>query len=64
MQIVHFPAQFPHTGRFRDLSAVIYGRSEASSFYRLAVRVTGKRVVQSFQTFAEAKREAAGGDAG
>jgi len=50
--------KFPHTVHFRKLTATIYGRSEAYPFYRLAVRVAGKRVMRSFQTFTEAKREA------
>jgi integrase len=50
--------KFPHTVRFRTLTATIYGRSDAYPFYRLAVRVAGKRVVRSFQTFADAKAEA------
>ena len=46
--------RFPHTVRFRSMKAVIYGHSEAYPFYRLALRVGGKRVVRSFQTFEEA----------
>ena len=50
--------KFPHTISFRSLTAKIYGRSEAYPFYRVAIRVAGKRVVRSFATFAEAKKEA------
>jgi hypothetical protein len=50
--------KFPHTIRFRSETAKIYGRSEAYPFYRLAMRVAGKRVIRSFATFAEAKSEA------
>ena len=50
--------KFPHTIRFRTLTATIYGKSAAYPFYRMAVRVAGKRVVRSFQTFTDAKREA------
>ncbi len=49
---------FPHTVRFRTLTATIYGRSAGYQFYRMAVRVAGKRVVRSFQTFTQAKAEA------
>jgi hypothetical protein len=50
--------KFPHPGRFRTLAGVIYGKSESYPFYRMAVRVAGKRVVRSFQTFTDAKTEA------
>ena len=50
--------KFPHTVRFRSLTAKIYGRSEAYPFYRMSLRVAGKRVLRSFQTFKEAKRQA------
>ena len=45
--------KFPHTVGFRKLTATIYGRSEAYPFYRMAVRVAGKRIARSFQTFAK-----------
>jgi len=55
--------KFPHTVGFRKLTATIYGRSEAYPFYRMAVRVAGKRIARSFQTFAEAKlRQTAAGN--
>ena len=50
--------KFPHTVRFCSLLVKIYGRSDAYPFYRLSIRVAGKRVLRSFQTFKEAKREA------
>jgi hypothetical protein len=49
--------KFPHPIRFRSFTAKIYGRSEAYPFYRLALRVAGKRVLRSFPSFAEAKQE-------
>jgi integrase len=50
--------KFPHIVHFRTLTATIYGKSAAYPFYRMAVRVAGKRVVRSFGTFADAKAEA------
>ena len=50
--------KFPHTVRFRALTAKIYGRKANYPFYRLAVRVAGKRIVRSFATFKETKAEA------
>jgi hypothetical protein len=32
--------KFPHNIRFRNLTATIYGRSEAYPFYRMVLRVT------------------------
>ena len=46
--------RFPHTIRFRTLTAKIYGKSANYPFYRLALRVAGKRAVRSFATFKEA----------
>lgn len=50
--------RFPHTIKFRDQKAVIYGKSASYPFYRLAFRADGKRFLRSFGTFAEAKEEA------
>jgi integrase len=50
--------KFPHIVRFRTLTATIYGRTANYPFYRLAVKVAGKRLVRSFQKFTEAKSEA------
>ena len=50
--------KFPYTVRFRTLTAKIYGKSVSYPFYRLAVRVAGKRAMRSFAIFKEAKAEA------
>ena len=50
--------KFPLIVPFRKFTATIYGKSAAYPFYRMAVTVAGKRIVRSFRTFTEAKREA------
>jgi hypothetical protein len=50
--------KFPVTVRHRKAEAKIYGKKPAYPFYRLAWRANGKRMLQSFATYGEA-REAA-----
>ena len=50
--------KFPLIVPFRKFTATIYSKSAAYPFYRMAVTVAGKRIVRSFRTFTEAKREA------
>jgi integrase len=50
--------RFPKRIRHRRAEAVIYGKSKAYPFYRLAYRVNGRRRMASFATYSEAKGEA------
>ncbi|MBE0539784.1 MAG: hypothetical protein IH623_00145 [Verrucomicrobia bacterium] len=51
--------KFPHTVRFRSHTAKVYAKSPKYLFYRMAVKVAGeKRVLQSFQSFGQAKAAA------
>jgi integrase len=50
---VRFPMRIKHRGQ---VFATIYGKSKAYPAYRLAWRVTGKRRMERFQTYSEAKR--------
>lgn len=50
--------KFPKTVRFRKAEAVIYGPSEAYSFYRVCAYVAGKRRMSSHATYAEASQAA------
>ena len=45
--------RFPITIRHRKSEATIYGKSKAYPFYRVAVRVAGKRRLTSFATFSK-----------
>jgi integrase len=50
--------KFPVTVKHRRAEAVIYAKSEGYPYYRLAYRAAGKRIVRSFSTYAEARKEA------
>jgi hypothetical protein len=50
--------RFPKRIRHRRAEAVIYGKSKAYPFYRLAYRANGRRRLKSFSTDSEAKSEA------
>ena len=52
---MRFPMRIKHRGQ---VLATIYGKSKAYPAYRLAWRVTGKRRMERFQTYSEAKRRA------
>jgi integrase len=52
---MRFPKRIRHRGQ---VLATIYGKSKAYPAYRLAWRVTGKRRMERFQTYSEAKRRA------
>jgi integrase len=49
---------FPVRVKHRKQEAVIYGKTAAYPFYRLAYRAAGRRLVKSFSTFSEARMEA------
>jgi integrase len=50
--------KFPVKVTFRKAEAKIYGKSAAYPFYRLCYYAAGKRRIQSFSTYSEARREA------
>jgi hypothetical protein len=50
--------KFPVKVTFRKAEAKIYGKSAAYPFYRLCYYAAGKRRIQSFFTYSEAKTEA------
>jgi integrase len=50
--------KFPVIVRHRKTEAVVYGKSKAYPYYRLAYRAAGKRIIRSFATYAEAHKEA------
>ena len=52
---MRFPKRIRHRGQ---VLATLYGKSKAYPAYRLAWRVTGKRRMERFQTYSEAKRRA------
>jgi integrase len=52
---MRFPMRIKHRGQ---VLATLYGKSKAYPAYRLAWRVTGKRRMERFQTYSEAKRRA------
>jgi integrase len=47
--------KFPLRIRFRRAEAVIYGKTDAYAFYRVAYRSAGRRVVRSFRRYSDAK---------
>jgi integrase len=51
---VKFPKVIPH----RKAEVTIYGKSKAYPFFRLVYRVNGKRHMQSFSTYSEARKTA------
>jgi integrase len=52
---MRFPKRIRHRGQ---VLATIYAKTKAFPAYRLAWRVTGKRRMERFQTYSEAKRQA------
>jgi hypothetical protein len=50
---MRFPKRIRHRGQ---VLATIYGKSKSYAAYRLAWRVAGKRRMERFQTYSEAKR--------
>jgi integrase len=52
---MRFPKRIRHRGQ---MHATIYGKSASYPAYRLAWRVAGKRRMERFQTYSEAKRRA------
>jgi integrase len=50
--------KFPVKVRFRKAEVKIYGKSAAYDFYRLCYYAAGKRRIQSFSTYTEAKAKA------
>jgi integrase len=52
---VRFPKRIKHRGH---VLATIYGKSKSYPAYRLAWRIAGKRRMERFQTYSEAKRRA------
>jgi integrase len=47
--------KFPLRVRFRRAEAVIYGKTEAYAFYRVAYHAAGRRLVRSFRRYGDAK---------
>jgi integrase len=47
--------KFPLRIRFRRAEAVIYGKTDAYAFYRVAYHAAGRRVVRSFRRYGDAK---------
>src|SRR5580698_7822239 len=52
---MRFPMRIKHRGQ---ILATLYGKSKAYPAYRLAWRVAGKRRMERFQTYSEARRRA------
>jgi hypothetical protein len=52
---MRFPKRIRHRGQ---VLATIYAKSKSYPAYRLAWRVAGKRRMERFQTYSEAKRRA------
>ena len=50
--------KFPVVIRQRKAEAVIYAKSGKYPYYRVAYRIAGKRILRSFQKFADARQEA------
>jgi integrase len=50
--------RFPVKVRHRRAEAVIYARSKSYPYYRMAYRAAGKRIIRSFATYSEARKEA------
>jgi integrase len=50
--------KFPVKVRFRKAEVKIYGKSAAYEFYRLCYYAAGKRCIQSFSTYTEARTKA------
>jgi hypothetical protein len=50
--------KFPVTIRHRRAEAVIYAKSESYPYYRMVYRAAGKRILRSFSTCSEARKEA------
>jgi len=50
--------RFPVRVKHRRAEAVIYAKSKSYRYYRLAYRAAGKRIIRSFSTYAEARKEA------
>jgi hypothetical protein len=50
--------KFPFKVRHRRVEAVIYAKTQTYPYYRLMYRAAGKRIVRSFATLSEARKEA------
>ena len=50
--------KFPRVIRHRRAEVTIYGKKESYPFYRIAYRASGKRRMESFRTYGEAKAAA------
>ena len=50
--------KFPVKVKLRKSEVVIYGKSKTYAYYRIAYRAAGKRIVRSFTTYSEARKEA------
>ena len=50
--------RFPVTVKHRRAEAVIYAKSKSYPYYRMAYRAAGKRIIRSFSTYSEARKEA------
>ena len=50
--------RFPVTVKHRRAEAVIYAKSKSYPYYRVAYRAAGERIIRSFATYPEARKEA------